>query len=67
MTAALKTVLPDGVAEVWIRVSGRERDKKERAGGGLTLSGWSESAVSAASCYASVGLEVQSRGLHHYL
>lgn len=40
-------------------MSGRERDKKERAGGGLTLSGWSESAVSAASCYASVGLEVQ--------
>lgn len=62
MTAALKTMLPDGVAEVWIRGSGRERDKKERERGewgGLTLSGWSESAVSAAFCYASVGLEVQ--------
>lgn len=39
MTAALKTMLPDGVAEVWIRVSGRERDKKERAGGGIDFVG----------------------------
>lgn len=36
-----------------------EKGIRKRERGGLTLSGWSESAVSAAFCYASVGLEVQ--------